>query len=192
MSEVDDFRDLIRRVRAGDHRAAAEVVKQYEPAIRLAVRVRLTAPGLRRVLDSTDVCQSILADFFVRAASGQFDLDRPEQLLKLLATMARNKVKNLARHQQMQRRDHRRVEPALPDDSALADPGPSPSQVVADAELLQTFRKRLSPVERQIADRRAEGLSWREIAAAVGGSADALRVQLARACDRVGHALGLD
>jgi RNA polymerase sigma-70 factor (ECF subfamily) len=192
MSEVEEFRALIGRVRAGDPRAAAELVRQYEPAIRLAVRVRLTAPGLRRLLDSTDVCQSILADFFVRAASGQFELDRPEQLLSLLATMARNKVKNLARHQQMQCRDHRRLQPGLPDDGALADPGPSPSQVVAGAELLQAFRSRLSPAERQLADQRAAGRSWKEIAEAVGGSPDALRMQLSRACDRVGHALGLD
>jgi RNA polymerase sigma factor (sigma-70 family) len=192
MSEVEEFRELIRRVRAGDHRAAAEVVRQYEPAIRLAVRVRLTDPGLRRLLDSTDVCQSILAAFFVRAASGQFDLERPEQLLKLLATMARNKVKNLARHEQMQRRDHRRREPGFPDEAALPDPSPSPSQMVAEAELLQTFRSRLSPAEQQLADQRGAGRSWKEIAAAVGGSPDALRVQLARACDRVGHALGLD
>jgi hypothetical protein len=32
-----------------------------------------------------DVCQSVLMSFFVRAASGQFDLDRPEDLARVLA-----------------------------------------------------------------------------------------------------------
>src|SRR6516164_3751579 len=96
MSEDAGFAELIRRVRARDADAAAEVVRRYEPEIRRAVRVRLTDPGLRRVLDSMDICQSVLGNFFVRAAAGQFDLDRPEQLIKLLARMARNRLTNEA------------------------------------------------------------------------------------------------
>src|SRR5437868_13055213 len=104
MAEDVSFTDLVRRVRGGDGAAAAELVRRYEPALRAAIRVRLTDPHLRRVLDSTDVCQSVLANFFVRAAAGQFDLDRPEQLLGLLATMARNKVTNLALRERAARR----------------------------------------------------------------------------------------
>ena len=51
MSLDESFRDLICRVRAGDEQAAYELVRRYEPAIRVAVRVRLSDPGLRRVLD---------------------------------------------------------------------------------------------------------------------------------------------
>ena len=76
MAEELSFTDLIQRVRAGDEKAATELVRRYEPAIRVAVRVRLTDPGLRRFLDSMDICQSVLANFFVRAAAGQFDLDK--------------------------------------------------------------------------------------------------------------------
>src|SRR5206468_9976043 len=59
VADESSFADLIGRVRAGDGRAAAELVRRYEPAVRVAVRVRLTDPGLRRVLDSMDVCQSV-------------------------------------------------------------------------------------------------------------------------------------
>src|SRR5262245_31987749 len=83
MAEDPSFQDLLRRVRQRDEQAAAELVRRYEPTIRLAVRVRLTDPRLRRLLDSVDICQSILANFFVRAAAGQFDLERSEQLVKL-------------------------------------------------------------------------------------------------------------
>ncbi len=38
MSEPTSFADLIRRVRGGDADAAAELVRNYEPAIRRAVR----------------------------------------------------------------------------------------------------------------------------------------------------------
>src|SRR5689334_8009854 len=74
VSAETPFRKLIRRVRAGDQDAATELVRQYEPAIRRVVRVRLTDTRLRAALDSMDVCQSVLATFFVRAALGQYEL----------------------------------------------------------------------------------------------------------------------
>src|SRR4051812_1830352 len=109
VSEETPFADLIRQVRAGDEAAAAELVRRYEPAIRRAVRLRLD-PRLRRVCDSLDLSQAVLGSFFVRAASGQFELDTPDQLLKLLAGMVRNKVARAGRHQLAARRDARRVE----------------------------------------------------------------------------------
>src|SRR6516225_793826 len=102
------FADLIRRVRAGEEEAAADLVRRYEPAIRRVVRVHLRDPRLRRVLDSMDICQSVLATFFVRANLGQYELDTPDSLLKLLATIARNKLSNQAARQHAARRDHRR------------------------------------------------------------------------------------
>src|SRR5262249_21361832 len=100
MPVEDPFVDLIRRVRAGAAGAASELVRRYEPALRRFVRVHLRDPRLRRVLDSTDICQSVLATFFVRANLGQYDLDTPDNLLKLLATIARHKVTNQANWQQ--------------------------------------------------------------------------------------------
>src|SRR4051794_19043507 len=96
MPENELFADLVRRVRAGQQDAASELVRRYEPAIRRVVRVHLRDPRLRRVLDSMDVCQSVLATFFVRAKLGQYDLETPDDLLRLLATIARNKVTNEA------------------------------------------------------------------------------------------------
>jgi RNA polymerase sigma-70 factor (ECF subfamily) len=192
MAEETAFPELIQRVRAGDEQAAAELVRRYKPAIRVAVRVRLTDPGLRRFLDSMDICQSVLANFFVRAANGQFELDKPDQLVKLLVTMARNKVTNHALRQQAARRDQRRLQKGGLDEDALVASGPTPSQVVANQELLQEFRKRLSDDERRLADRRARGQSWADIAAEYGGNADALRMQLTRAVDRVMRELRLE
>src|SRR5437660_12212613 len=106
MSDEQSFRDLIGRVRQGDEQAAADLVRRYEPAIRRAVRFRLTDARLRRTCDSMDVCQSVLLSFFVRAASGQYDLDTPEQLLRLLTTMARNQLLNQARPGPAPRRDN--------------------------------------------------------------------------------------
>src|SRR5438045_6758201 len=122
MPEQELFAELIRRVRAGDEEAAAELVRRYEPAIRRVVRVHLRDSRLRRLLDSTDVCQSVLATFFVRANLGQYELDTPTDLLKLLATIARHKVISQAQRHGADRRDYRRDE-ALGSREGLAPAG---------------------------------------------------------------------
>jgi RNA polymerase sigma-70 factor (ECF subfamily) len=185
MSLDDGFVELIRRVRAGDEQASAELVRRYEPSIRIAVRARLTDPRLRCLLDSMDICQSVLGNFFVRAASGQFKLDRPEQLVGLLAKMARNRVTNHALQQQAACRDQRRLRRPDVGGEELVDPGPDPCTVVDGEDLLEAVRSRLLPEERQIADQWASGKAWGEIGDQIGRSADAVRVRLARAFRRV-------
>ncbi len=192
MPPTDAFTELLRRVRTGDGGAADELWRQYEPFLRREVRLRLRDPHLRRLFDENDVCQSVMASFFVRAAAGQFELDGPEQLRQLLSRMGRNKLASQARRHRAQRRDCRRVGEFPDGDEALA-PGaePSPSQAVAWRELLQEFRGRLSAEEQQLADLRAEGRSWADVAAQLGGTADGRRIQLNRAIARVSHELGL-
>jgi RNA polymerase sigma factor (sigma-70 family) len=189
---MDDFPDLILRVRAGDQVAATDLVRRYEPLIRREVRLKLENSRLRRVLDSMDVCQSVLASFFVRAAAGEYDLDQPGQLVQLLVKIARNKVASAARREFSQRRDGRRLDASAHALGALAAPEPGPSSIVASAELLSAFRKRLTADERRLADLRAGGLSWAEIANILGGTTDARRVQLGRAVDRVSRELHID
>lgn len=187
----DPFAELMARVRAGDPNAATELVRRYEPLIRREVRLRLEDRRLERAFDSADVCQSVLASFFVRTAAGQFDLDAPEQLGRLLMQMARNKLASAARAQSRQKRDHRR---AAGDDAleAAADDDPTASRIVAGRELLDRFRALLAPEELRIADLRAEGLAWAEVAERLGGTAQARRMQLARAADGAAAVLGLD
>jgi RNA polymerase sigma-70 factor (ECF subfamily) len=192
MSDDAPFADFIRRIRAGDAQAAVELVRRYEAVVRLEVRVRLSDPRLRRVLDSMDVCQSVMASFFLRAAAGQYDLEQPQDLVKLLVVMARKKVAFQARKERAQCRDNRRVETVALEALETAATRPSPSEEVAGRELLEAFRQRLSDEERQLADRRAEGLAWEDIAAAHGGTAQARRKQLERAVERVARQLGLE
>jgi RNA polymerase sigma-70 factor (ECF subfamily) len=192
MSDPSSFAGFLRRVRSGDADAAAELIRRYESIVRLEVRMRLSDPRLRRVFDSQDICQSVMLSFFVRAAGGQFDLDRPEDLIKLLVGIARNKLAFQARKHRRQRRDIRRQE-ALGDNAAVvAGSDPTPSRQVEVAELIHEFRKRLSGEERVLAERRANGEGWDAIAANMGGTPQARRKQLTRAVDRVVLELGLD
>src|SRR5262249_9745446 len=129
--------------------------------------------------------------FFVRAALGQFELDTPEHLLKLLARMARNKLGTAVAHHRAQRRDYRRAEGAEEDRDLPARDG-SPSAQVAGRELLEAARRRLSPEERRLLELRQDGREWADIARELGGSPDGLRVRLARAVERVAGELGLE
>ena len=192
MSDDNAFVDLIGRLRVGDPRAAEELVRAYEPAIRMEVHCRLRDPRLRRAFDSMDVCQSVLASFFVRAAAGEYDLEQPDQLRKLLVGMARKKLFFQVRKQRAQRRDVRRLEPINRDDAAAAATDPSPSRLCEAKDLLHSLQQRLTPEERQLAVLRAQGREWLDIAAQVGGTPSGRRKQLTRAINRVARELGLD
>src|SRR5262245_32816593 len=176
------FVEFIHRVRAGDAAAAEELVRRYEPLIRREVRMHLEDQRLSRLFDSMDICQSVLASFFLRTAAGEYDLERPEQLVGLLVTMARNKLASAARREHRQCRDNRRVaEKAGEDLASVPDCADDPGDVLASAELLDRFRRALTDEERQIVACRSEGLAWAEVAARLGGTAQSRRMQLTRA-----------
>jgi RNA polymerase sigma factor (sigma-70 family) len=189
MSESTAFPDFIRRIRAGDDQAARELVERYEPVIRCEVRLRLRDPRLYSRFDWTDICQSVMVSFFVRAAAGQYDLEQPDQLLRLLVIMTRHKLANQQRRHRAEMRDCRRLSACDPAYLDGATASPSPSRLVVGRELLAEVNRRLSKDERLLAALRADGCEWTEIAARLGGTPEARRKQLARAVDRVEHQL---
>lgn len=153
--------------------------------------MRLLDPRLRRILDSSDICQSVLASFFLRAAAGQYDLEDAGALLRLLVSMARKKTADASRRQLRQRRDVRRAQAFDghdPQDRSVD----SPSQLVALKEIQQRIDCSFSEEERCIAAMRRDGLTWQEIAERMGGTADARRIQMNRAAERVCQELGLE
>jgi RNA polymerase sigma factor (sigma-70 family) len=185
------FHDFIARIREGDEDAARELVRQFEKVIRREVHLRLDDPQLYRVFDSMDISQSVLTSFFARASSGQFDLETPEQLVRLLIKMTRNKVAFQVRRQRALRRDSRMTDARPVEEIDVASSSPGPSELASDHDLIDAVRNRLGDEERRLADLRGEGWEWPEIAARLGGSAQARRVQLARAVQRVAREMNL-
>jgi RNA polymerase sigma factor (sigma-70 family) len=186
------FANLVERAGQGEWEAAHWLVEQYEPALRRQVRFTLMDNKLRRVLEETDVCQSVLGQFFSGLSEGRFKLDAPEQLIGLLRQMVKNKITDHARYWRADRRDYLRN--IMPSDSSRVDeplsPEPTPSRVVEDSEFLAEFESRLSDWERMIFAFRRQGMSWPEIADRTGGGAEAIRKRFERALDRVGRSLG--
>lgn len=191
MTAEATFQELMQRVRNRDQAAATELVLRYERHIRRAVRFQLVDTRLRRVFDSMDVCQSVLATFFKRAAAGQYELEHADQLIHLLVRMACNKVAGQARKQHAKRRDVGRVEHAefLADEKA--GPEREPGELVAQRELVARFRERLSEEEWRLVTERADGRGWAEIAKEMGGTPEGLRKRFTRAVERVEKQLNL-
>lgn len=191
MSDQESFRDMIRRVRERDEDAARELTSRYEAAIRRTVRIHLRDPRLRQVLDSMDVCQSVMASFFVRTALGQYELDSPDQLIRLLTTIARNKLAGQVQRNLSQRRDVRR-QAGDEHCAVVLDRASDPAEQASARELLEKVRERLDDRERYLAQQRSLGRSWGELAEELGATDVALRKKLTRALDRVMGELGLD
>ncbi len=194
MAEEDDgFRNLLAKVRLGDQAAALELVRAYEPYVRAAIRKRIRDQAMLRHFDSMDSCQSVMASFFPRAALGQFEVAEPKQLVGLLVKMAQNKLAHQMRRHRQQCRDVRVVVSA--DDTGFGDlqgSAATPDRIAGAREELARLRERLGPEERQMADLRGEGRDWNEIAAALGGTAEARRKQFQRALTAALVALGIE
>lgn len=173
-----EFQQFLTGLRERDEGAAEELLRRYEPLIRRVIRMRLTDPRLRRVVDSLDICQSILAHFYAGADRETFALDSSRQLRNLLVKMAVNKVIDKARHEQ-------RHAGGLPEGPDPAADTPAPGEVVAQRELVEVIRVRLTERERWLADQRALGRGWAELARETGVSPSALRMMHARAAARV-------
>jgi RNA polymerase sigma factor (sigma-70 family) len=188
----NEFRQLIQRVRERDQEAAQELVRRYENAIRRVVRIHLRDARLRRVLDSADICQSVLASFFVRTALGQYEVESPEQLLNLLTAITRNKLTNQANRLRAQRRDIRREVAIGEQTASVLDQASDPSKQASAREILEKVLDGLEGSERYLAEQRSLGRSWPELAVELGGTDVALRKKLTRALQRVMAKLGLD
>jgi hypothetical protein len=107
--------------------------------------------------------------------------------------MAARKVGRRARHLRRLRRDTRRDLVAGDDVlRSVAVDQPTPDRLLAGRELLDAVRAGLSAGDRRLADLRAEGLTWSEVAKQTGGTPEARRKQLRRALDAVLCGLGLE
>ncbi len=175
-SDDSSIADLVALVKAGDEAAASELVRRFEPLVRQRVRVglRLRDERLRRVLDSINISQSVMASFFVGVMAGRYDLEQPGQLVALLTKMAGAKLAERA----AEPRDVR--------------PGDGP-EVVSGVDGPDVGREPPEgPCRDSIAGRRSEGRPEAEVAAEGGGTGEARRERLARGLERVARRLGRD
>ena len=161
----DEQRDqeLIARWKAGDERAATELVERHAPALaRFAV-----SSGERNDVDE------LVQDTFVRAFNSLDGFRGDSSFRTWLFTIQRRLLLDRRRSEK-----RRRDKDELQEDDASTEYDALDS-VVADEtqKRLQAAVKRLSPTQREVFSLRiAEGMSYKEIADAVGTTEGAARV----------------
>jgi RNA polymerase sigma-70 factor (ECF subfamily) len=187
------FEQLVSRARAGDQEALAELVRQYEPKVRIVARV-LLGPALRPYLDSLDLVQSVHRSLLGGLHEDRFNLTTPDNLIALALTMVRRKAARQWRRMQRQKRlEGTSGDTDLPDLLAsLSTPGLDPSRVAQFNDQLQRLCAELDESERRILERRLQGYTTEEIASELGLNPGALRTRMTRLRQRLRAAGVLD
>jgi RNA polymerase sigma factor (sigma-70 family) len=179
------FVELLAQVRAGDQAACETIVAVYGPLVIREAANRLGSSELKRALDAEDVCQSVLKSFLWRAARGQYVCNGPDDLVRLLVVMTRNKVATQANRQKRRAAaDDFLIERELQRTTSTA------SAEFAAREIVAEMRRELPPSLLVAFDMRLEGYSWNDIAAHTGIKADTLRKQLQRRLRPFAYSLG--
>jgi DNA-directed RNA polymerase specialized sigma24 family protein len=192
LSDQGSFVSLIDRLRRGDNDAARSLLDRYEPVLRRIVAMRLMDRKLRGAVDTEDICQSVLGSFFVRLGLGQYEIVDESDLLRLLATMVRNKVVSKKRRRTLEKREDIQIniKERLEGNRAFSES--TPSQSISYEELVREAEGMLSPEERELIALRKQGIGWIEIGSRLGEDPECLRKRMARTMDLVIEQLGLD
>lgn len=152
------------RLRAGDERAAAEVLERFGRRLIALARSRLDG-RLRQKLDPEDVVQSVYKSFFLRQADGRLDPGDWDSLWTLLTVLTLRKCGRWAAHFQTARRQvsaEVALQPAAGGWEALADE-PSPSEVLALTETVEELHRGLEGRDRDIVTLALQGYAASEI-----------------------------
>lgn len=190
LSEPDSFAELIDRLRRGDNDAARAILARYEPALKRIIGMRLMDRKLRGLVETDDICQSVFGSFFVRLGLGQYELDSESDLLRLLATMVRNKVVSKQRRRALEDRDD--VRSLINERQNRAGSQETPSECVVFEDLVKAAERLIAPGDRELIALRKQGMGWNAIATKLGDDPERLRKRLARTVDFVIEQLGLD
>src|SRR5262245_46280357 len=162
------------RAAAGDVAAQDELVRQYEPKVRLVARV-LLGPALRPYLESADLTQSVHKSIIVGLTEKKFDIADPDQLIGLALTVLRRKAAKHWRHLQRQQRLSGDKSARSTDDIAnvltsLSSGGEDPAEQAQFRDQLRHICDELDETERRVIDLRLEGYMLSEIADLIGVS----------------------
>ena len=156
--------------RQGSDEAAWDLVEAYGPYVLRTIR-RTLSREIRGKFDSEDFAQAVWASFF--GSPEQYDgVTEPQQLVGLLAKMARNKViDEMRRRFQTQKYAVRREQPLadLADAPAqLKSRDPTPSQFAMARERWVRLLQDQSDRDRQIIRLKLMGKTHRSIAQQLG------------------------
>jgi RNA polymerase sigma-70 factor (ECF subfamily) len=156
---------LLGRLARGDAGAAEQLVREYEPYLRMVVRRHLPA-GLRPKFDSADVVQSVWVHVWKGLRGVNWEFADRDHLRALLVTLTRRRLVSRYRHH---RAALAREAPAGGDlDRLPAPPGPGPEDQARAEELWERLLGLTPPAHHELLRLRRQGLTMDEIARRTG------------------------
>lgn len=176
-----EIQATLDRASAGDAKAIAELVEQFEPEIRVIARRQL-GPALRPYLDSMDIVQSIHRTLFVGLQNEQFHFSSPERLMAFVSMLVRRKTaRQWRKHRRQQRESGVAVSDEGVSDFMLAwRTREEATDQVAQREQIEEILNHLDETDRKLVTLRMEGRSTAEAARMLDLDPDATRVRLSR------------
>jgi RNA polymerase sigma factor (sigma-70 family) len=178
------FSDFLAQLQARDDTATTGFVGLYRPIILRLARRRLRQYHLSRLLDPEDIAQEVFAKFYQRVL-GKRDLAGPQELHRLLPTMAINLIRDAVRGAGRLRRGSARPTKEESHLQLIASAEHEPSYDLEIEEEIEEIHKLMSEEEWSLAWARASGKSWRQLAKQFGQSANTLRMRHSRALAHV-------
>jgi DNA-directed RNA polymerase specialized sigma24 family protein len=178
-----ELQEFFAALRSGDPQIVESLLNRLDPSLRRIIRARLKDARLRSVADTSDVFQSLLKDFLFQKESEQSPLEQSAGIYAYLAAAACHKI-------QARLRKERRHVGSLADDFEPVSPEPPVGRQLENRDFINAVRDRLDEDNRLLFDLAAQGLTWSEISAVVGGKPDALRMRLRRGIAGVLSELG--
>ncbi len=172
-----DTIELFARFRQGDQQAATVLFERYLLRLTALARARL-ATKLAARIDPEDVIQSAYRSFFIGAREGRFSIEQSGDLWRLLVTITLRKLYRQAGRHTADVRDVGR-ERFISVNAEMAERvmtrEPSPDEVVAVADELESLLSSLPAASRRIVELRMQGESLAEIARLVNRSERTVR-----------------
>ena len=172
-----DTIELFARYRQGDQHAATALFERYLLRLTALARARLAAKLAARV-DPEDIIQSAYRSFFIGAREGRFSIEQSGDLWRLLVTITLRKLYRQAGRHTADIRDVGR-ERSVSADAEWAEQviarDPTPDEVVAIADELESLLSSLPTISRRIVELRMQGESLVEIAWLVNRSERTVR-----------------
>jgi len=190
MPDSPSERSPLEALQAGDEDAARQLFDRYAEQLVILARRRISQRLASRI-DAEDIVQSVFRTFFHRARQGQFHLEEPDDICKLLARITAHKTfRQIAFHRRAKRDAGQ--ETAQGDDAQdllmkLMMAEPSPEEATAFLDQLQHFFAKLADEERRILELRMEGYNNVEIAQRLGISDRKIRRLMERVRELAGR-----
>ena len=158
---------LLEKLNGGDLTAAEDILRAYEPILRMVIRRQL-APKLRTKLDSVDILQAVWLDLLRGIGRRQWAFHEPKQLRAFLIKLARSRLIDAYRHHQKPIGLEQHLGEFEGEESLPPSVEDRPSEVAQADELWEALLGRIPPNHREVLLLKRSGHSLDEIAGRVG------------------------